>query len=121
MKRFFLILVQIFLLIIFAYISNIASIPNSMILFDNEKLSVKTLAGINFVTNSGETVLTNTNLSEEIGNNKKLSLKLFNILPLKNIDVSVIPNANVVPLGNIIGLKLYTDGVLVVGVTEIEN
>lgn len=31
------------------------------------------------------------------------------------------PQAEVIPLGNTIGLKLYTNGVLVIGMTEIEG
>ena len=121
MKRLFLIIVQIFLIIIFAYVSNIINIPNSVILFDNEQLNMRTLAGLDFVAQDGKTILTNKNLSEELENNEKLSLKLFNMFPIKNVDVNIIPNTTVVPLGNVIGLKLYTDGVLVVGVTEVEN
>jgi len=82
---------------------------------------MKTLAGLDFVSQNGKTVLTNKNLNEELKNNEELSLKLFNIFPLKNVDVNIIPNANVVPLGDVVGLKLYTEGVLVVGVTEVEN
>ena len=50
-----------------------------------------------------------------------MNLKLFNNLQLSNITVNVIPKTTVIPLGNAIGLKLYTEGVLVVGMSEIEG
>lgn len=50
-----------------------------------------------------------------------MNLKLFNNLQLSNITVNVIPKLTVIPLGNAIGLKLYTEGVLVVGMSEIEG
>ena len=46
---------------------------------------------------------------------------MFGTIPLKEIDVSVIPRTRVIPLGNTIGMKLYTEGVLVVGMSEIRG
>lgn len=37
------------------------------------------------------------------------------------INVSVIQETTVIPLGNIAGIKLYTNGVLVVGMTPIDK
>jgi stage IV sporulation protein B len=65
---------------------------------------------------------TASNLSNKISDNigtVNLSLDLFGTIPLKEIDVNVLPRTTVVPLGNSVGLKLYTDGVLVVGMSEI--
>ena len=50
-----------------------------------------------------------------------LNLSLFQLLTVKNIQVNVIPKTTVVPVGAAIGMKLYTDGVLVVGMSEIEG
>lgn len=48
-------------------------------------------------------------------------LSFFNIFKLKEINVNVISKTKVIPMGNAIGMKLYTDGVLVVGMSEIEG
>ncbi len=40
---------------------------------------------------------------------------------MKTITANVIPNRKVIPLGNLAGLKLYTQGVLVVGISSIEG
>lgn len=50
-----------------------------------------------------------------------MNVNLFDTLNLSSLSVNVIPKTTVVPLGNAIGLKLYTEGVLVVGMTEIEG
>ena len=49
----------------------------------------------------------------------QMTANLFGMFDVKEITVNVIENASVVPLGNIVGVKLYTSGVLVVGMSEI--
>lgn len=48
-----------------------------------------------------------------------LQLKLFGLVPYKTVKVNVVPKLHVIPGGQSIGVKLNTDGVLVVGVAEI--
>lgn len=52
---------------------------------------------------------------------KTVTLSLFNIIDLKEVKVSVVESTKVIPLGNVIGLKIYSDGVLVIGMTEIDG
>ena len=52
---------------------------------------------------------------------KNLKLDLFNFLPVKDVTVSILPKTTVIPIGKTIGMKLYTEGVLVVGMSEIEG
>ncbi len=51
----------------------------------------------------------------------KLEIKLLGILPVKNLEVDVLPKLKVIPGGHSIGVKLNTRGVLVVGLEEIEG
>lgn len=50
-----------------------------------------------------------------------MKVNLFKNVSLSNVTLNVIPKTTVIPLGNAIGLKLYTEGVLVVGMSEIEG
>ena len=50
-----------------------------------------------------------------------MTANLFGILDVKDITINIIENAEVVPIGDIVGVKLYTDGVLVVGMSEISG
>ena len=134
-KKLSFILLLSFLFVVYIYTANITLIPQSIILIEGEKLSLSTLWGIKMI----EKNTTNPNLegiaqyriiqtsSEVEDNNEKtvekinLTFNIFNNIPVKEVAVSVIPKTKVVPLGNAIGLKLYTEGVLIVGMSEIEG
>ena len=123
------------LLILYIYIANITLFPKNILLMQGENLNLKALWGINISEkensnpNIGEykkegsieasSIAEDTKI-EEVGK-ISLNLNLFNSIPIKELSVNVIPKTTVVPLGNAIGLKLYTEGVLVVGMTEIEG
>lgn len=51
----------------------------------------------------------------------KLQLKLFGVIPLKNVDVQVIQDIRLKPAGIPIGIYVKTQGVLVVGIGEFEG
>lgn len=49
-----------------------------------------------------------------------VELSLFGGIKLKDISVDVLKKTKVIPVGTAIGMKLYTKGVLVVGMSQIE-
>lgn len=102
-----------FLFVIYSYIVCISNIPNEMILLSNEKINLKKVWGL-------ETIETSTT-SSEVVNKRNVEVKLFGLATIKNIDVTVLENYEVVPLGKVVGLKLYTNGILIVGMSEIED
>ena len=111
------IILLVFLFIIYIYILVIYHIPDKITIFEGEDISLKTFFGITL--HAEEDVLT---VSADTGQktintvgNEKVSVKLFDKLFIKNVDVSVLPRTTVIPVGNIAGVKLYTNGVLVVG------
>ena len=53
--------------------------------------------------------------------NYRVNLKLFGILPYKNVDIQVIQDKTLIPSGIPIGIYVKTQGVLVVGVGEFKN
>lgn len=113
MKKIKIIITIIFLLLIYAYIINILLIPESYVLLNNENFKYKILPGIT-VSEVQETSNNNYNTSN-------LEFKLFGSLPIKTSNITRIENIEVIPVGKIIGLKLYTNGVLIVGKSEIED
>ena len=123
------ILLILFFLLIYVYVCNITLIPNNIVVFQGEQVNFKTLYGIEIKSNKKnlgayDIMQTATNLSEKVSDkvgNVSLSLDLFGTIPLKKIDVNVLPRTKVIPMGNTIGMKLYTDGVLVVGMSEIRG
>lgn len=124
MKKIKTIFLLIFLNLILVYVTNITSIPNNILLFQGEKLNLKTVFGVylNQNVDSYNAVQTSGTISSADAVQKgTVTVSLFNILDIKKIDVNIIPEAAVIPLGNTVGLKLYASGVLVVGKTEIEG
>ncbi len=117
LKKFLLILI---LYIILIYVTNITGIPERIILFEEESLSLGTIFGI---SEKKEQVITASSGDENsnIVKQETITLSLFNLLDIKNVNVTTIEETSVVPLGNTIGLKLYSSGVLVIGMTEIEG
>lgn len=116
------ILAILVLLSIFVYISSIESIPENIVIFEGEKLNLQIAAGLSL--DDYETELTASNI-----NNKKISttgsnnlqLSLFGNIKIKNVSIDVIPKTTVIPIGSSIGMKLYTKGVLVVGMSQIDT
>ena len=121
MKKLAKILLLLFLLILYSYVCNITLLPDSYIIMQGESLNIYTLIGLSLQSKKDTLQAVSTiNQSYEVGK-VDLSLKLFDLFSVKNISVNVIPKTTVVPVGSAIGMKLYTDGVLVVGMSEIEG
>lgn len=126
-KKLLIAFLLFLLTIIYLYICAIDAIPKSIILFEGEQLNFKKIIGISLVNKNEKysTVFTSTDYNEE--ENKQnlgttnLQVKLFNTLNVKDIDVSVIKRTKVIPVGQVAGIKLYTSGVLVVGMSEIKG
>ena len=126
-KHFLIIFI---LLILLAYVSNITFIPNSLILFENEELNIKSIWGIKLeetVEVGAELVSTTEDKIEgatekEIHSSKSKSYSLsFLGFNLKTIKANIVPSTKVIPVGSLVGLKLYTNGVLVVGMSEVKG
>lgn len=116
------IIIVFILIIIYVYVCNITLFPNNMIFIQGENIELSTIFGINIknkeILQASSSL--NEKLTDEVGK-KDLELNLFNFIPVKNVTVNVIPKTKVVPIGKTIGMKLYTEGVLVVGLTEIDG
>ncbi len=119
-KKIIMLLLVFFLLLIYIYTLVINYIPDKITLFEGEELSLKTFVGIGLERQEESLTVSSATNSKSIGK-EKVSVNLFDKLLIKNIDVSVIPKTKIIPVGSIAGLKLYTNGVLVVGMSEIEG
>lgn len=99
------------------------NLPNEMILFEGykETFHQSTISSADIWTKSKDTLLVTDKTNEtaievtamQSGEDTLTIAK--GDFPIKNIDVKVLPDLKVVPGGQSIGVKLNTDGVLVVG------
>lgn len=112
MKKMKIVITILFLLIIYMYISNVTLIPKQIVLLEGENYKIRTLFGIDVIQTSA--------VVSENGNTSQVNLNMFGNT-VKQINVTRLENVEVIPVGKIIGLKLYTNGVLIVGMSEIEN
>jgi len=126
MRKIFGILLIIILLLIYVYILVITNLPDNLTLFEGENVNINTsLYGlsIRLKNTQNDTIVTSSNIGEvdfrEKGNTTLIA-SLFNF-DIKDIQVNVLDKTTVIPVGSIAGLKLYTSGVLVVGMSEIEG
>lgn len=116
-------LLVFFLLLIYCYVLAINSIPNELVVFQGESITMKTILGLNIKTDIDAietSSIDNKTLTDTPGKTK-LKLSLFDNIYIKDVNVDIIPRTKVIPVGNIAGVKLYTSGVLVVGMSEIEG
>ncbi len=119
MKKFLKILTVSILITILLYVCNIDNIPNNIVLFEGENLEISKLLGIKTEIEKLETIETSSNINGQ-SKTAKVNVKIGNI-NVKNIDVNIMSKEVIIPSGELIGLKLYTNGVLVVGMSEIDG
>lgn len=51
----------------------------------------------------------------------EVNLKLFGIIPVRTVEVNVQPQREIVPCGSTIGIKIFTQGLVCVGTSEIKG
>lgn len=119
-KKIQKLLLVFLLLIIYMYVLLVTNIPNKLVIFEGEEISINLPIKINN-KNILEVSSNSENKVSDKSTNMKLSVKLLNQISLKNVNVDVLPRTKVIPVGSVAGVKLYTNGVLVVGMSEIEG
>ena len=112
MKKMKIVITILFLFIIYMYVSNITLIPKQITLLEGESYKIRTLYGIGVVETSS--AISGNENTIKVG----LSLLGKNV---REVTLNILEDIEVIPIGKIIGLKLYTNGVLIVGMSEIEN
>ncbi|MFR2450200.1 MAG: SpoIVB peptidase [Clostridia bacterium] len=112
------------LLVTYFYTCAITSIPQNIVIIEGEKLNLKMATGLSLISKNQDTVLTASNINKQKISEagvEKLKLSLFGDIKIKDVNVAVVPKTTVIPLGTAIGMKLYTKGVLVVGMSQIKD
>ena len=109
------IFIYLFLLIITAAIllTGIADfiLPDSISFRDNEEIPDV------FASSAME----GQNAYTESANGYTVTAKLFGMIPIKQVNVDVVPNVKLVPSGDVFGVKFFTKGIIVIGMSEIET
>ena len=138
-KRISMICLLVLLLFCYIYIQALFTIPNELFILNGEDYicNFKTPLFVGLLPEkqvnlrlNGNAIATNgvkVNLMSPFtlsSNNQEkvsLKLKLFGFIPLKTMVVEVVPNKNVIPCGNTIGVKIFTQGALIVGTSKVDG
>ena len=97
------------------YMNNV--LPKEYSVISGTKLTLNSLVPIKAVY-SGES-LSESKISKNTAENYSVNLKAFGIIPIKTARVSVVSKTDVLVLGNPFGIKIYTDGVMVVDLDSV--
>lgn len=84
-----------------------------------ESLKINSIAPISLVYNGTKT--SQNVLNQLTGENLEVELKLFGVIPFSTVDVQVTDKTFVQVLGNPFGMKIYTDGVLVIESSDVNT
>ena len=68
-------------------------------------------------SNSQEGVILNTSSC----GNYSLLIKMFDFIPVKSVDVTVLPEYYVIPSGSPVGIKMFSKGLLIVNISEVKT
>lgn len=105
--------ITVFILIaIFSFGVYIGTIPDEFTAFSGDGINHSPF--ISFDMGSAQTIKTKS-LKE---GDYTAKVKLFGFLPIKNARIRIIEKQELIPLGMAFGIKLYTDGVIVVDITD---
>lgn len=85
-------------------------IPNEFFVTGNDSVSIGNLYSVEYEAEKTRSVL---------GSEYNAEIKLLNAIPVKNSKVTVVNRRYVVPGGNVFGMRIYSDGVLIVGADSI--
>lgn len=110
------ILTPIIILTLVTFMS-LRNIPETVYVRQGESINYGSILKVN---NDDITVL-KQNYNKEFSKEIKRSVNLLGILPLKTINLEIVPNITVYPGGQPIGIKLNTEGVLVVGLSDVDS
>ena len=95
------------------------NIPDKITVIENENFIISNKFGIELYSISKENQLDTVMKTSSYP--QKTKIKLLNIIPVKNTIIRNAKRQYVVPGGELFGIKLYTDGVIIVDFEDIET
>lgn len=93
-----------------------ASLPDNFFVAQGEEFIINARLSIRAASQS----TLDPKIYDRAGNSYSLNLSLFDKVPLKKVQVQVVERKMVVPGGSPFGIKMHTNGVMVVGMSDIQ-
>ncbi len=95
------------------------TLPNDYSVFEGNKLNIGTNFPVEAVYEGEEFSSITTNKKQSA--DYSVQLKALGIIPIKKASISVVSKRKVAVSGKPFGIKIYTDGVMVVGIDSVET
>jgi stage IV sporulation protein B len=125
-NKAFKVFISFFITMMFVFLAatvKVMSMPGNIKLSESKK-NLISIESNNLKSN----FIYKLNIPSDEGNKKNknqnkldVNVKLFGVIPVKKVTLSFMPEVKVIPGGQSIGVKLFTDGVLVVGFADVET
>lgn len=138
-RKIILFLVMCFVVLTITYLRILFALPNQITLFENKEYNYnfKSPFLVNLEAENDE-ILIFQSKDSKVSNKKyglndnimikakklgrtSLSLRLFGLIPIKTMQVDVVPYKEVIACGNTVGVKIKMDGILVIGLSDVET
>jgi stage IV sporulation protein B len=138
-RKLFVLLFVCFCVITLSYLQAFSVIPAKLTLLEGEEYiyNFKSFYFVNIKADNSEVLKLNNSDIKANGNylelisplsfktqkrgTVNLNFKAFGVIPLKTMQVDIIPSRKLAACGNTIGVKIRMDGVLVIGVSEVDR
>ncbi len=131
-------LALVFVVIGVSYVKVVLAMPNEIILVEGEEYpyDIDSLFPISITADNQDVLKINgkcieasynhpglskpVSLSSDKGGRVVLNLKFLGVLPVKKVNVDIVSSRQVVACGNTIGVKLLLQGILVIGISDVD-
>lgn len=138
-RKFIVFLAICFIILTVTYIRTIFNVPSQITLFENQEYvyNFKSPFLVNIEADNNDILIFESKDTKVSSNQHQLndqimlkakklgranlSLRLFGLIPLKTMHVDVVPYKEVIACGNTVGVKIKVNGILVIGLSDVET
>lgn len=138
-KKFIIFLIVCFMVMFVSYLNTFFSLPSEITLLEGQEVvyDFKSPFLVNIKADRlGVIKLNNGDIGKKgsflrlsnplsfktrANGSVKLSMSILGLIPLRTLQVDIIPNKTIIACGNTIGVKLRIDGILVIGISDVET
>ncbi|MEG1886606.1 MAG: SpoIVB peptidase [Oscillospiraceae bacterium] len=96
-------------------------LPSDYRMYEGKAVSLDASLPVTVVYNNNYSEVNKSSVPKISGENYNVKLKLFGFFPIKSATVNVIDEMYVSVLGQPFGIKIYSEGVMVVGTTDVDT
>jgi len=131
LKKSKIIYILLLLLPVILFFNIYLSLPNHISLAQNSEyeLKINSLCKVSSqamsAAENGEAFFSESkngiDINTDMAGDYSLNVKMFNVIPVKTVNVTVVPEYYVMPSGSPVGIKIYSDGILVVNVSKMKT